>query len=40
MRALWSGAKFRLNALNLAHVYNANRRAGGGRTLPHLLDRG
>jgi hypothetical protein len=40
MRALWSGAKFRLNVLNPAHVYDANRRGRRGRTLAHLLDGG
>jgi hypothetical protein len=40
MRALRSGPKFRLNVLNPAHVYDANRRTGGWRTLAHLLDRG
>ena len=40
MRALRPGPKFRLNVLNPAHVYDANRRTGNWRTLAHLLDRG
>jgi hypothetical protein len=35
---LWSGANRRLNALDLAHVDDVNRRTPGRRILAHLLD--
>jgi len=38
MCSLWPGAKLRLNVLNLAHVYDANRRTRDRRALSRLLD--
>jgi hypothetical protein len=40
MRALWPGAKSRLNVLNLAHVYDTNQGAGSWPILTRLLHGG